>query len=156
MNHKPDDIRCFDDPALEREWQAQEDAMRRERLHLYSDDDNAEVLRYRLIARVLAMPPPDEPPPDFAQKVARLAIAIPASRPHAVTFETVLTIVLAVALFLSASTITALHGARWWSAFGALLPSPLTVHWLLALLGCVCLTWLVSKGSQLMADLRNP
>ena len=61
MNHEIDDIPRFNDPILEREWLAQENAVRRERLHLGSSGDNARSQHYRLLARVLLTAPARRP-----------------------------------------------------------------------------------------------
>jgi hypothetical protein len=78
MNH---DIPPFDDAAREREWLAQENAMRRERLHLDPHGDDARTKRYRMLARVLRQPLDENLPPDFARQLAaQVGAARPTSR----------------------------------------------------------------------------
>lgn len=153
MNPKNRDIPNFDNPAREREWQAQEAAMRHERLRLNPDHDDPRTLGYRLLARALTVEPPGGLPNDFAQRVGALA----AESKHAppATLESILTISLASALVLSAIAATAAYGATWWPAFAALLPAPSIAQWLMALVGCLGLTWLVGAGSRLAADPFN-
>ena len=78
MNH---DLPPFDDAAREREWQAQEHALRAERLGLDPAAGDARVRRYRLLARALREPMPDALPADFAQRMAAQVAAAPAQRP---------------------------------------------------------------------------
>lgn len=153
MNRKNRDAPSFDDPAREREWQAQEAAMRHERLHLNPDHDDPRTLGYRLLTRALKVEPPGGLPGDFAQRVGALA----AESRHAptATLESTLMISLAIALVLSAAAATVAYGATWWPAFAALLPAPSIAQWLMALLGCLGLTWLVGAGSRLAADPLN-
>jgi hypothetical protein len=61
------------DDAAEREWQAQERAMRRERQGEDATLGDARERRYRLLDRVLREPPAAELPADFAASVAREA-----------------------------------------------------------------------------------
>lgn len=138
----------FDDASREREWLAQESAMRRERLHLDSAGDDARERRYRLIARALREPPHEGLPADFAQRMAaRVAIA-PAA---ATRFEFVLTIALAVALLTAAGVVTAIYGSAWLPSFSALLPAPRAPAngWLLAFAGCLGASWLLARWKPL-------
>jgi hypothetical protein len=61
----------FDDPALEREWQAQEQALRAEREQANGLHDDARLRSYRAIARALREPLPQALPADFAVQMAR-------------------------------------------------------------------------------------
>ena len=149
MNRKPHDTARFDDPASQREWQAQEAALRHERLHLNPEHDDPRTLAYRLLARALKTEPPGALPDDFAQRVG--ALVAESKRAPAVTLESILTVALAGALVLSAVAAAVKYGASWWPAFAAWLPAPAIVQWLLALVGCVGLTWLVGAGSRLVA-----
>lgn len=153
MNRKNRDTPSFDDPAREREWQAQEAAMRHERLHLNPNHDDPRTLGYRLLTRALKAEPPGGLAKDFAHQVSALA----AESKHAppATLESTLTISLASALVLSAVAATATYGATWWPAFAALLPAPSIAQWLMALTGCLGLTWLVGAGSRLVTTQRN-
>jgi hypothetical protein len=105
MNQHIDDIPPFGDASHEREWLAQESAMRRERLHLDPAGDDARGRRYRLLARALREPPQDSLPADFAARVAARAAAAPAS---ALRFEFVLMTALATVLAIAAGVVTAI------------------------------------------------
>ena len=61
--------RDFDDEREQREWRAQENAVRAERLGARAGDD-PNVAQYRLIARALRNPPLDPLPSDFAVRMA--------------------------------------------------------------------------------------
>ena len=63
--------RDFDDERAQREWDAQESALRAERTGGRSGD--AGVAEYRLIARALRTPPLDALPSDFAARTAAQA-----------------------------------------------------------------------------------
>jgi hypothetical protein len=63
--------RGFDEERERREWQAQESAMRAERLGARAGDD-PDVAQYRLIALALRNPPLDPLPSDFAVRTAAL------------------------------------------------------------------------------------
>jgi hypothetical protein len=152
VKHKIDDIPRFDDPALEREWQAQENAMRREHLHLDPTGEDPRSQRYRLLARALRATPPDSLPGDFAQRVSALAAASEPARTTAMTLEMILAATLASLLLLTAVTATFIYGATWWPAFAALQPTPATTQWLLALVGCLGLSWLAGAGSRLSTE----
>ena len=156
MNRKHHATARIDDPASQREWQAQEAALRHERLHLNPEHDDPRTLGYRLLARALKTEPPGALPDDFAPRVAALtAQAAQAKRASATSLETILIIALASALLLSAAAAAAKYGASWWPAFAAWLPAPAIAQWLVALVGCVGLTWLVGAGSRLMTGSSN-
>jgi hypothetical protein len=147
MNQHIDDIPPFGDSASEREWLAQESAMRRERLHLDPAGDDARGRRYRLLARALREPLQDSLPADFATRVAARAAAAPAS---ALRFEIVLMTALAIALAIAAGVVTAIYGSEWLPSFRALLPAPQapTGRWLLAFAGCLGLSWLLGQWQR--------
>lgn len=146
MNHDTDHIPSFDDPAEEREWLAQERAMRRERLHLDPAGDDARSQRYRLLARALRTPLPDILPPDFAQQVSA-RVSAPA-RPPAMALERALTSALVGVLLLAGVTVTFLYGNPWWASFKMLLPAPAAAQWMLSLLGCLGLSWVLGLWSR--------
>lgn len=145
MNHEYDDIPPFDNPLREREWQTQESAARRERLHLDSAGDDARSQRYRLLARALRTPPADGLPEDFAQRVS----AQVRRRTPALAFERVLTITLAGIFLLAAVIAIVVYGASWWPSFKALLPAAAAAQWWLALGGCLALSWALGAGTTL-------
>ncbi len=69
MNHETP----FPNDDAEREWQAQERALRHERLGLDPTGDEDSVRRYRAVSRALSQPLDVALPADFARRVARLA-----------------------------------------------------------------------------------
>ncbi|MBD8900502.1 hypothetical protein [Rhodanobacter sp. DHG33] len=144
MNH--DDIIPFDDPAQEREWQAQERALQAERLGLDPSSGDHRVRRYRMLARTLREPMPSALPDDFAQQMAARVAAAPARDEAADSrFEFILTSVLGIVLVIAAGVVTADYGAAWLPAFRPLLPTAgsSAAGWLLSLGGCVAATWLL-------------
>ena len=142
--HIDDDIPPFDDAACEREWLAQERAMRRERLHLDPAGDDARSRRYRLLARALRESMPDGLPADFAQQVAARVAASPKAAPR---IEVVLMIALVAALVIAAAGVTVIYGSAWLPSFSAILPAPQAPasRWLLALAGCLGVSWLLGQ-----------
>ncbi|MFK2877642.1 hypothetical protein [Rhodanobacter hydrolyticus] len=143
MNH---DIPPFDDPAQEREWQAQERALRAERLGLDPSNGDGRVRRYRLMARALREPLPSALPDDFAQQMAaRVATAPARDEIGDSRSEFILMGLLGVVLVVAAGVVTADYGAAWLPAFRLLLPQPSSsaTEWLMALGGCVAATWLL-------------
>jgi hypothetical protein len=62
--------RDFDTEREQREWDAQESALRAERTGVAATGEGADVARYRLVARALRSPPLDAVPNDFAARVA--------------------------------------------------------------------------------------
>ena len=146
IQHIDDHIPPSGDAAQEREWLAQEDAMRRERLQLDPAGDDARSRRYRLLARTLREPLPDALPADFARQVAARVAAAPTRQ---VTpggrFESALLLALGGALVLAAGIVTVIYGRAWLQPFGELLPAfpASTLGWLLALGGCLAASWLL-------------
>jgi len=154
MNHHDmnkigdDNIPPFDDEAREREWLAQEQAMRRERLHLDSASDNARVQRYRMLARALREAPQDSLPADFAQRVAAQATSVPAGNVVTGTrFEFILLAAIAIALAIAVVAVITLYGDAWLPSINAMLPAPgaVATRWLLAFAGCIGLSWLLAQ-----------
>lgn len=153
MNHDIDNhIPVFDDPAREREWLVQEQAMRRERLHLDAVNDDARMRRYRLLARALREPLPHALPADFARQLAEQVAAGPAARRAAsdTRFEFVLLLTLATVLAVAAGAVVAMYGGMWLPSFVAILPAPQapTTRWLLALFGCLGTSWLLGQWQR--------
>ncbi|MGH8157110.1 MAG: hypothetical protein ACREPQ_03245 [Rhodanobacter sp.] len=152
MNHDIDDhIPSFGDPAREREWLAQEQAMRRERLHLDPAHDDPRMRRYRLLARALREPLQDTLPVDFARHVAAQVNAQPIRQPLAGTrLELVLTFVLGIIFVLAAGTVTLIYGSAWLPSISAALPAPdpSATRWLLAFAGCIGTSWLLGTWQQ--------
>lgn len=150
MNPIGDDpILPFDDDACEREWLAQERAMRRERLRLDHLGDDARVLRYRMLARALRQPIAARPPADFARQVAALAgRAAGESRTADSRLESGLMIALAIVFATAAIVVTVMYGHAWLTPLAAVLPGPAAARWLLALGGCLGLSWLLGRWSM--------
>jgi hypothetical protein len=143
-----DNIPPFDDATCEREWLAQEQAMRRERLHLDTAGDDARMQRYRMLARALRKPQQESLPADFAQRVAARAASLPVRKAVPVTrFEFLLMSALAIALVTAAVVVTVVYGSTWLPSIGTALPAPgpSAIRWLLAFAGCVGLSWLLAQ-----------
>jgi hypothetical protein len=143
-----DNIPPFDDAASEREWLAQEHAMRRERLHLGTAGDDGRMLRYRVLARALREPPQEGLPVDFAQRVAARAGSLPARGTVSVTgFEFFLMSAIAIVLLTAAVVVTVLYGSTWLPSISSALPAPgpVALRWLLAFAGCMGLSWLLAQ-----------
>lgn len=135
MNHKHENP--IDMPIDEREWQAQERALQEERLHLTGDP---RLSSYRAIARALRQPLPDALPADFARRLAEQVGQVPLD----MRFEQGLVRGLALALALSGAVVAAMYGQAWLPAMLAVLPassSPNAMHWLLAVVACVGMSW---------------
>lgn len=143
MNH---DITSFDDLAQEREWQAQERALRAERLGLDPSGGDGRVRRYRLLARALREPMPPALPADFARRMAECVAAVPARGKASDTrIEFALIGALVAALIVAACVVVADYGGAWLPNFRQLLPPPgaSATNWLLALGGCLGASWLL-------------
>lgn len=135
--------------ADEREWQAQEHGLRAERLRLDSTGDDAEVRRYRLLARTLRKPLPDTLPVDFASRVAaRVTAPPPLAASASGRFESILLATLAALLVVCAGVVLARDGQAWVPAIRATLPAvdPRDLRWLMAFAGCLGLSWLLWQG----------
>lgn len=152
MNHDIDDtIPPFDDPAHEREWLAQEQAMRRERLQLDPARDDPRTRRYRLLAHALREPLQDSLPDDFARQVAAQANARPLRQsPGDTRLELLPMVVLGIVLVLAAGVVTLIYGSTWLPSIRAALPAPgpSATRWLLAFAGCIGTSWLLGTWQQ--------
>lgn len=142
MNHP---LPPFDHDAVEREWQAQERALDAERRHLDPAADDARVRRYRLLARTLREPLPEDLPANFAQYMAAQVATAPARRQASDThIESIMLVILAVVMLVASGVVVANYGSAWLPAFRALLApvgAPAT-RWLLALSACLGASWL--------------
>jgi hypothetical protein len=141
----------FDDAAREREWLAQEAAMRRERLQLDPAGDDARGRRYRLLARALREPLAETLPADFARQVAAQVAAAPARQGTADSrFESALLFALAGVLIVAGGFVTAIYGRAWLQPFAELLPTfqASTASWPLVLAGCLGGSWLLGRWQQ--------
>ena len=127
----------FPNDDAEREWQAQERALRHERLGLDPAEDDASVRGYRAISRALAEPPEFALPADFARRVARLAEKPTSADAPGTRFERVLTWVLGVGMGITAlAALTVYGGTALPSVENAMPVGLLTNQWLWALAIC--------------------
>jgi hypothetical protein len=147
MNTNHDDPRNSID---EREWQAQERALRDARDGVPSADPFA--LRYRKVADVLRAPVPDLLPADFAAQVARQAEAY--ARPpelvrsaQAGGLERSLLRGAVGVLGLGSAVVIGIWGPSWIAPIASFLQldSAVAVNWALALGACVGVTWLTDQ-----------
>jgi len=152
MNH---DIPPFDDTASEREWLAQERAVRAERLGLDANGDDARVRRYRLIARTLRQQPDETLPDDFASQVAARAGTAPRLSPAADSrAEWALLSTLAGILVLAGGITLVLYGQAWLPAIHAAWPArpspanPEALRWGLAFAACLGFSWLMGAWQR--------
>lgn len=120
----------------EREWQAQEQALRDERLGIAASGSNVPDAHYRSIARALSEPPADALPADFAHRVANLAAKQAATVGDATPFEKLMLNALGVLLAVSGVLAMALYGSEALAEVDARI-----VHWGLALVACAALSW---------------
>lgn len=124
------------------EWQAQERALRAERLGLSTHADDASVHAYRAVARALRQPLPDPLPDDFAQHMAGM---VQRSRAVSVDERVLAWLVRGLLFALGASVLIllGLDGGHWWQSLITALPTwALTNPWLLSLAACATLTGL--------------
>jgi len=128
-------------PVDEREWQAQERALREIRSGMGPRDastggDETLVARYRRVAQALRVPPPSGLHAGFAAEVARLAgQAAPDTG-----IERGLLRALASAMALSSAVVVAAYGVQWWRALVHLLGSD-ALGWTLAAAACAAMSW---------------
>lgn len=144
MNHDQD----FD-PALharmtdaeEREWLAQERALRDERTRAIASEDPA-LAAYRDVARALRTPLPDALPVDFAPSIAARCRR-PATQLDT-RLEQHVQRALLVALAVAAALVCAVYGGDWLRASVSALPllaHPTALNWSAALAACLGLSW---------------
>lgn len=121
------------------EWQAQERALRAERLGL-ADEHDPRASDYRRVARALRKPLPDPLPADFAESVVRL---VGSGRSAREGLERLAGTGLLTVLVTTAIVLGVWHGADWWQALATWLP-PRLLHgpWTLSLAACLGLTLL--------------
>jgi hypothetical protein len=149
INKHPDPLPPFDDAAREREWLAQENAMRRERLQLDPHHDDARTQRYRLLAHALRRPTQEDLdglPADFAQQLANQLG--PVRKPFRAPVEAVLMIALCAALLVSAAIFAMPYlSAAWQRLLVSAQTAPTSWSMLLGLIACVALTDLFGHWS---------
>ena len=127
------------DPHMDaREWQAQERALREERLNLAGGD---RATGYRRVARALRAPIPMDLPADFARQLARQAGVASLD----LRLERWLLLASCVVLAVAVPAALARYGATWVEVAVAVFPalSQAAPGWLLALGACVVLNGLV-------------
>lgn len=124
------------DQPDEREWQAQEQALRDERLGIAASGSDAPDAHYRTIARALSEPPADALPADFARRVAGLATKQTAAAGDATPFEKLMLNALGTLLVVSGLLAMAMYGSEALAEVDARI-----VHWGLALAACAALSW---------------
>ncbi len=133
----------------EREWQAQERALRDARDGVPSTDPLA--LHYRKVADALRAPLPDGLPADFASQVARRAEAF-ARAPEPALVQSARSGMLersllrgAVAVFgVGSAVVVGIWGPAWIAPTASFLQldSAAAVNWALALGACIGVTWM--------------
>ncbi|WP_158880403.1 hypothetical protein [Rhodanobacter sp. L36] len=143
MNDEP--VQPFDDAAREREWLAQETAMRRERLHLDPHHDDARTQRYRMLARALRQAPEENLPPDFARQLAVQVGPVRRASSDA-RIELALIVLPGIALVVGLIVVTMLYGSNWLSPMFAL-SQPIVASWhlLLPFVACIVFTGLLAR-----------
>jgi len=131
---RPREPQAFD----EREWQAQERAMRAERNAAPLGDDDALAASYLGISRALREPPMTPLPMDFAADVARRAQAVQDADTE--RFERILTHALIAVLGVSAGVLCVIHGAQWLPALESAIPNG-GGTWLALVAACAGMHW---------------
>lgn len=136
--HAPD----FNDPATAAEWAAQERALADERAASDPWASDPASRSYRRVAQLLAQPPEEQLPPDFAARIARQVERAPMVRPVEARLEGSLLALLAAAMVVA----VLLYGAAWLPPLeqgttGALLSKP----WVWALALCLGLSRLCDR-----------
>jgi hypothetical protein len=126
----------------EREWQAQERAMRHERQGIDARLDDDATRRYRAIARALAQPPEYGLPADFARRVARAA----SSSDVDARLEQALIYLLGTVMGIVSIAAIAVYGVPAWPSLASAVPVDLlTNRWLLALAGCALVSVAIQR-----------
>ena len=137
----------------EREWQAQERALREVRSGLQAPTDDLTLARYRDIAKALRQPPQSRLPWDFAASVARLAQQHPAPAVHTLTEQGLLR-ALAAIFALSALAALGVYGDRL-LAMLQVAAGAAGLQWSLALTACVGLSWSLDWLRRRLRDDRD-
>ena len=129
----PDNDQLDQALADEREWLAQEQAMRDERIGASVAGNDGPEAQYRIVARALREPPAESLPPDFARQVARMAEA----RAEAgVQIEPLVLRALGAVLGVSGVAALAYYGRE--AVAGV---DPQMLQWALAIGACAAMTW---------------
>lgn len=134
----------------EREWQAQEQALRDERLGIAASGSDAPDAHYRTIARALSEPPADRLPRDFAHDVARLAMSQAAPVSADARFELTLLNLLGIVLIASGAIVLAMYGREAFAGVDARI-----VQWGSALAACAALSWSFDWARRRFGDRKS-
>jgi hypothetical protein len=132
------------------EWQAQEQALQRERAGTGAAGDDARVRRYRAVARALRQAPPELLPADFAARVAERAERTERETTWSLHLENSMLTVLMILLGCGLAMLALLQGRDWLTAIEGLgfIANP----WMAALLACMA----VSQGIALLRPTLRP
>lgn len=143
----------FDRDDHEREWQAQERALRDERLRTDVHETDPRAAGYRLIARALRQPPPDLLPADFARQLAASAGHVPLDT----RLERWLVRLLTGAMLASGLVSVLLYGPGWWDAVVGSVPqaSATTINWIGAVGACMGGSWLLERMREVATHDRG-
>ncbi len=133
------------DRRQQREWQAQERALREER-ECNDVIADSRIAQYRMIARALREPMPDLLPADFATNLA----ARVAHAPLDTRLERWLLGLLTGAMMVSGIVAMLMYGAGWWQAVASSVPdtSGTTLNWIYAVGACMGGSWLLEQLRQ--------
>lgn len=128
----------------EREWQAQERALRGEQRGCMSGDGGPLVARYRQVVSALRQPIAEGLPVDFAQRVAQ-RVSRQAGHRMAIDLRLERNLMrgLVAALALSGAVALAWHGQAAWQSLLALIPPAqgAGIGWGPPLAACIALSW---------------
>jgi hypothetical protein len=140
----------------EREWQAQEAAIKAERLGS-AHELGASSADYLAVARALRQPLEVNLPDDFARRVAALAASYRPVAEIESGLERRLLIALAVVLGIAALVATMVYGGSWWGASISLvsqLGKP-SMAWMSSLLACIALSVVSQQLGRFFARSGN-
>lgn len=147
----PDNDKLDQALADEREWLAQEQALRDERLGIAASGSDAPQAHYRAIARALREPPEPALPPDFARQVASRATSQASPERANARFEQIMLGVLGATLGVSGALAMARYGGEAFAAFDARI-----VQWGLAIAVCAGLSWSLDWLRRIRRHDGNP
>jgi hypothetical protein len=142
----------FDARQWEHEWQLQERALREERAGAPAPEER-NLAAYREIAHALRQPPAEGLPLDFAARVAALA-QVRAAVPDTRLEQWLVHALLALLAGAGAFEFLKYGGQAWVADTLALVPASLLdtgLPWLLALGGCLALSWSIEPLRRSLA-----
>jgi hypothetical protein len=133
MNHDP---RLS--PLEEYEWSLQERALADQRAGLSPKEGDASVGTYRLMAHLLAQPPEEQLPADFARRVAR---QLPPVARRDTRLERGLLALLLATMAVAGLAVVAIYGAAWLPALDqGVIGTVLAKPWVWVLAACLGLS----------------